>query len=216
LTGRLSPGAGGAAGIGCGGASNIGSGIGAGAGADGTGSAWNCSGWKGSGGMTGAGRGGGGGVYAGTDIGVCDGMNGRAAGVGTRAAGADGVGIDGHDVWGVGRSGGSVALRGGVIGLSRGGVRMGAGLGGVAILSTIGAVIGVCRPIASAIPTGITPLQAEHRARTPPGGTFAGSTRYVVEHCGQLTFITHLQRHRECSDAGCRVPAAAHPFAGQS
>jgi hypothetical protein len=29
----------------------------------------------------------------------------------------------------------------------------------------------------AAIPTGITPLHAEHLALTPPGGTFAGSTR---------------------------------------
>jgi len=149
-------------------------------------------------------------------------MNGRAACDGTGAAGAEGVATEGHGVRGVGRSGGSAALRGGVIGLSRGGViglggvATGAGRGGVTYLSRIGVLTGVDRATVSAIPTGITPLQAEQRARTPPSGTFAGSTRYVVEHCGQLTFIPRLRRQRECSDAACRVPAAVRPFAGQS
>jgi hypothetical protein len=66
------------------------------------------------------------------------------------------------------------------------------------------------------MPTGITPLQLEHRARTPPCGTFAGSTRYVVEHCGHLTFIPRLRRHRECSDAAYHKPAAVRPFADLS
>jgi len=92
----------------------------------------------------------------------------------------------------------------------------GVGRGGVATLSSIGALTGVGRATVSAMPTGITPLQAEQRARTPPVGTFAGSTRYVVEHCGQLTFIPRLQRYRECLDAACRVPAAAHLSADQS
>ena len=143
-------------------------------------------------------------------------MNGRVAGVGTRAAGADGVATEGHGVRGVGRSGGSVAPRGGVIGLSRAGVLTGIGRGGVTNLSIIGVVTGVARGTVSAMPTGITPLQAEHRARTPPVGTFAGSTRYVVEHCGQLTFIPRLRRHRECSDAACRILADARLSAGQS
>lgn len=51
---------------------------------------------------------------------------------------------------------------------------------------------GVWRPCADSTPTGITPPQVEHRARTPPSGTLAGSTRKTVEHCGQLTFITGL------------------------
>ena len=151
-------------------------------------------------------------------------MNGRAAGAGTGATGAEGVATEGHGVRGVGRSGGSAALRGGVIGLSRGGVigrsrggvATGTGRGGVTYLSRIGVLTGVDRATVSAIPTGITPLQAEQRARTPPSGTFAGSTRYVVEHCGQLTFIPRLRRQRECSDAACRVPAVVRPFAGQS
>jgi hypothetical protein len=196
--GRLSPGAGGVAGAG------VDAGIAAGAAED----VATGAGWTGGRGITGAG---GGGVYAGTDIGVCDGMNGRATcGVATLAAlaasggetagaGADGVATEGHGVRGVGRSGGSIAPRGGVTGLSR-----------------IGVLTGVCRAAVSAMPTGITPLQAEHRARTPPCGTFAGSTRYVVEHCGQLTFIPRLRRHRECSDASCQIPAAFRLSADQS
>jgi hypothetical protein len=165
-------------------------------------------------------------VYAGTEIGVCDGTNGRAAcgvvgraagGAGalaTRGAGADGVATEGHAVRGVGLKGGSVAPRGAV------GVRIGgASRTGVAGRTGVGVrgcmLAGVLRaPMSEDIPTGITPPQEEQRARTPPCGTFAGSTRYVVEHCGQLTFIPLLRRHREYSDVAYRVPAAFRPFAG--
>ncbi len=37
--------------------------------------------------------------------------------------------------------------------------------------------------------TGNTLLHTAQRARTPPAGTLAGSTRYTVSHDGQLTFI---------------------------
>src|SRR6266480_5639410 len=45
----------------------------------------------------------------------------------------------------------------------------------------------------------ITPLQTEQRARTPDGGTFAGSTRKMERQSGQLTFIHSLRWcvHRE-------------------
>src|SRR5687767_15605460 len=36
------------------------------------------------------------------------------------------------------------------------------------------------------------PLQTEHRAFTPVGGTFAGSTRKTERQSGQLTFISEL------------------------
>jgi hypothetical protein len=36
------------------------------------------------------------------------------------------------------------------------------------------------------------PLQTEHRAFTPEGGTFAGSTRKTERQSGQLTFISEL------------------------
>src|SRR5688500_12487939 len=40
----------------------------------------------------------------------------------------------------------------------------------------------------------IIPLQTEHRAFTPEGGTFAGSTRKTERQSGQLTFIPLLRR----------------------
>src|SRR5437667_5496259 len=36
--------------------------------------------------------------------------------------------------------------------------------------------------------TGNTLLHTAQRARTPPAGTLAGSTRYTVPHAGQVTF----------------------------
>ena len=53
----------------------------------------------------------------------------------------------------------------------------------------------------------MTPLQTEHRARTPLGGTFAGSTRKIERQSGQLTFIHSL---RSCEP---RVSPAAAPAA---
>src|SRR5450759_600392 len=54
----------------------------------------------------------------------------------------------------------------------------------------------------------MTPLHTEHRARTPEGGTLAGSTRNMERQSGQLTFIHSLRScvHRESPAA---VPAAS-------
>lgn len=38
------------------------------------------------------------------------------------------------------------------------------------------------------MPTRITAPQTEHLARTPPGGTFAGSTRKTDWHSAHVTF----------------------------
>jgi hypothetical protein len=141
----------------------------------------------GAGGVAGIGIAGvGGGVTAGTEIGVCDGANGRA-GDPCVASGDEGVVTDGHGVLGVGRGGGSVAPRGGVGGVCRtgaagGGVAIGAVcVGGVGRCGGAGVAVpanaGAETARSGAMPTGITPPHAEHRARTPPGGTFAGSTR---------------------------------------
>jgi len=45
----------------------------------------------------------------------------------------------------------------------------------------------------------MTPLQTEQRARTPLGGTLAGSTLKMDRQSGQLTFIHSLRSgvHRE-------------------
>jgi hypothetical protein len=66
---------------------------------------------------------------------------------------------------------------------------------------------GVVCPVGAGIE--ITPLQTEQRARTPVGGTLAGSTRKIERQSGQLTFIHSLQsfaRHvwRAAAPAGLR------------
>src|SRR6266542_6263937 len=40
--------------------------------------------------------------------------------------------------------------------------------------------------------TWMIPLHTEQRARTPPAGTFAGSTRKTEEHSGHVTFTCSL------------------------
>jgi hypothetical protein len=50
---------------------------------------------------------------------------------------------------------------------------------------------GVFCPVGAGIE--ITPPQTEQRARTPAGGTFAGSTRKIERQSGQLTFIHFLR-----------------------
>ena len=42
---------------------------------------------------------------------------------------------------------------------------------------------------AAASPIAITPPHTEHRARTPPSGILAGSTRKIEPHSGQIAFI---------------------------
>ncbi len=57
--------------------------------------------------------------------------------------------------------------------------------------------------------TGITPPQTEQRARTPPSGTFAGSTRKTDRQSGHVTFNSPPPRlrHSIC------VPGAVRPRA---
>jgi len=61
--------------------------------------------------------------------------------------------------------------------------------GGVAVRGD--AATGVVTPLGAGMV--ITPLQTEHRARTPLGGTLAGSTRKIERQSGQLTFIHFLR-----------------------
>src|SRR5689334_10774672 len=59
----------------------------------------------------------------------------------------------------------------------------------------------------------ITPLQTEHRARTPFGGTLAGSTRKIERQSGQLTFIHSLQScERRVSPAAAPVASRVRRF----
>ena len=55
----------------------------------------------------------------------------------------------------------------------------------------------------------MTPLHTEHRARTPAGGTFAGSTRKMDRQSGQLTFIRSL-RSGVCRELREAAPAVSH------
>ena len=58
----------------------------------------------------------------------------------------------------------------------------------------------------SAAPTPNTLPHTAQRARTPPAGTLAGSTRYTVSHDGQATF-TSRPRYRT-SPASVSVPGS--------
>src|SRR5207253_3816275 len=94
----------------------------------------------------------------------------------------------------------------------------GAGDGAAAPAGAAGARGGTAATAGAAAPvagfTGNTLLHTAQRARTPPGGTFAGSTRYTVSHDGQVTFISHaLRSHRAPGRGGDRprtpIPAAS-------
>ena len=61
--------------------------------------------------------------------------------------------------------------------------------GGGAV-GAVGAVGAGGAALADGLPsTGKTVLHTLQRARTPPAGTLAGSTRYTVSHDGQVTFM---------------------------
>src|SRR6266550_3606637 len=121
----------------------------------------------------GAGRGDGGAALGAVIVGVGAGDAGRAGAKGGRAIGAAGAaGRLG------GAAGGAITGRGAAIGGAAGGAARGGGggAGGAA---------------AAPAPSGLTAktlLQTLQRARKPPAGTFAGSTRYTVSHDGQVTF----------------------------
>src|SRR5207244_1333849 len=119
---------------------------------------------------------------------------GRAGGLAARAAGAG-------PAAGARAGGGGGDTGAGTAGVDAGGAGGGAGLGGA----------GAAAPVAGW--TGNTLLRTAQRARTPPGGTLAGSTRYTVSHDGQVTFISRVPRsHRAPGRAGGRprtpIPAA--------
>jgi len=148
-------------------------GFGAGAGAGG--------GATGAGGGGAAGRGGGGATGAaatgGSEAADVDGRGGIAGAAGRATGGAVGAAKMGRAgaAWTAGGGGGTITA--GATTATGGGW----GKGGT---TTCGAALA-----ASATPTGKTARHTEHRARTPPAGTFAGSTRNTVAHSGQVTFI---------------------------
>src|SRR6267154_6344033 len=151
---------------------------------------------------TGAG-GGGGGCTAGLGT-VTDGagalgatgLAGRAGAKGGRAiGGADG--IAGRLKGGGGADGGAIAGRGGGgAGATRGGAGGGGGGGGGG-----GAATRAAAPAPSGL-TAKTLLQMLQRARRPPAGTLAGSTRYTVSHDGHVTFTPRCLRFLRLRDPG--------------
>src|SRR5207253_3117109 len=92
---------------------------------------------------------------------------------------------NGSHGWGCRRRGG--AWGGRRRGAGRGGGGGGAGGRG----ATAGPLPADTAAVAAATDafTGNTLLHTAQRARTPPAGTLAGSTRYTVSHDGQVTFI---------------------------
>src|SRR6266550_623716 len=123
----------------------------------------------------GAGRGGGGAALGAVIVGVGAGDAGRAGAKGGRAIGAAGAAGAAGRLGGA--AGGAITGRGAAIG----GAARGGGGGAAAA------------PAPSEL-TAKTLLQTLQRARRPPAGTLAGSTRYTVSHDGQVTFTPTSSR----------------------
>src|SRR5882762_3073705 len=123
------------------------------------------------GGTGAAGAAGGGAALGAVIVGVGAGDAGRAGANGGRAIG--GAGAAGA----AGRLGGAAGGGGG----GAGGARGAGGAGGA------GGAAAAAAPTPSEL-TAKTLLQTLQRARKPPAGTLAGSTRYTVSHDGQVTF----------------------------
>src|SRR5438309_2737212 len=187
-----------------------------------------CSGAPPPAGAIGAGAGGaaaGGGAAGGAAAGAARGATGGAAAGGGAARGAaGGAATGGADTGRTGApTGGPTGARGGVaggaggVGRRSGGAAAGAigggggggGTGGVRGVVVVGVKTGAPPPVATPAPTGCgatadaatvkTLLHTAQRARTPPAGTLAGSTRYTVSQDGQDTFTL---RPRYCASPG--------------
>src|SRR5438093_773314 len=77
-----------------------------------------------------------------------------------------------------------------------------------------GATAAVSAPDAG---TGNTLLHTAQRARTPPAGTLAGSTRYTVPHAGQVTFTAgRLRPARGRGGGRPRTPTPAASWRNSS
>src|SRR2546430_6068364 len=108
---------------------------------------------------------------------------------------------------------------------ARGAARAGAGGGGAdgdagaALAGAAGARGGAAAAegapavTAPAALTANTLLHTAQRARTPPGGTLPGSTRYTVSHDGQVTFISRAPRSHRAPDRAGGPPRTPIPAA---
>src|SRR5437899_13091233 len=124
----------------------------------------------------GAARGAGGGAARGAAAGCA----GAAGGGGGAAMGPENRGMAGVR----GGAGAGVGGAGGAGGAGAGGGAGGRGATAGPLPADTAAV-----RAATDVFTGHTLLHTAQRARTPPAGTLAGSTRYTVSHDGQVTFI---------------------------
>src|SRR6266536_3681353 len=138
------------------------------------------------------------------------GLAGRAGANGGRASGGA-VGIAGRLIEGGGADGGAIAGRGGGGAGGAGAARGGAGTGGGAVTRAAGAAEAAGAAGAGAgagaglAPSGLTAKTLLHtlqRARRPPAGTLAGSTRYTVSHDGHVTFTPRCLRFLRHRDPG--------------
>src|SRR6266550_1850265 len=116
-------------------------------------------------------------------LGSCtmNGLTGRRGPVGRfPGAVAPAAGDAGAAGGGAGRGGGGAALGAVIVGVGAGDAGRAGAKGGRAI--------GAAAAPAPSELTAKTLLQTLQRARRPPAGTLAGSTRYTVSHDGQVTF----------------------------
>src|SRR6266480_464083 len=129
------------------------------------------------------------------------GLAGRAGAAGRAIAGAETGGAAG--IAGRATDGGAIAGRGGAAGGVRSGGARGTGgaggAGGAGDAEAAGAgrdAAGGAAATGAPAPSGLianTLLQTLQRARKPPAGTLAGSTRYTVSHEGHVTFTPRLR-----------------------
>jgi hypothetical protein len=111
--------------------------------------------------------------------------NGIAEAGGTPAGGVAIVGLAAAGVGGTGL--GETIADGAKVGAGVG-AALDVGIGARAAGDTDVVVGANSSSIGAPAPTMMTPPQTEHRARTPPDGTFAGSTRNTELHSGHETF----------------------------
>ncbi len=125
----------------------------------------------------GAARGAGGGAARGAGGGAARGAAAGGAGAAMGPENRGMAGVRGGAGAGVGGAGGAGGAGGGAGGRGATAGPLPADTAAVAVA-----------PVTDAV-TGNTLLHTAQRARTPPAGTLAGSTRYTVSHDGQVTFI---------------------------
>src|SRR5437667_8812618 len=150
-------------------------------------------GGRGDGGGAGGGAAARGAVMVGTR--AAAGLAGRAGAAGRAIAGAETGGAAG--IAGRATDGGAIAGRGGAAGGVRGGGARGTGDAGGADAAGAGRdAAGGAAATGAPAPSGLianTLLQTLQRARKPPAGTLAGSTRYTGSHEGHVTFTPRLR-----------------------